>query len=59
MKLTPIIKLIGNLIVSFIKRFTLLFWLLFCIPIISNKNREKLNKIEKINFLYIPNMKYR
>ena len=56
MKLTPIIKLIGSLIVSFIKRFTLLFWLLFCIPIISNKNREKLNKVEKINFLYIANM---
>ena len=59
MKLTPIIKLIGSLIVSFIKRFTLLFWLLFCIPIISNKNREKLNKVEKINFLYNPNMNCR
>ena len=58
MKLTPIIKLIGSLIVSLIKRFTLLFWLLFCIPIISNKNREKLNKVEKINFLYIANMNY-
>ena len=59
MKLTPIIKLIGSLIVSLINRLTLLFWLLFCTPIISNKNKEKLNKVEKINFLYIPNMNYR
>ena len=51
MKLTPTIKLIGSLIVSLIKRLTLLFWLLFWIPIISNKNKEKLNKAEKINFL--------
>ncbi len=58
MKLTPTIKLIGSFIVWLIKRFTLLFWLLFCIPIISNKNKEKLNKVEKINFLYIRNMNY-
>ena len=58
MKLTPIIKLIGSLIVSLIKRLTLLFWLLFWIPIINNKNNEKLNKVEKINFLYIKNINY-
>ena len=51
MKLTPTIKLIGSLIVSLIKRLTLILCALFCIPIISNKNKEKLNKVEKINFL--------
>ena len=58
MKLTPIIKLTGSLIVSLIKRLTLLFWLLFCIPIINNKNNEKLNNVDKINFLYIKTINY-
>ena len=58
MKLTPIIKLVGILIVSLIKKLTLLSWLLFCIPIINNKNKEKLNKDEKINFLYIKNINH-
>ena len=59
MKLTPTMKLIGSLIVSLFKRLTLLFCALFCIPIISNKNKEKLNKVEKINFLYTTNINCR
>ena len=40
MKLEPIIKLIGNLTVSFIKKLTLLLLELFCIPIINKRNKQ-------------------
>ena len=49
-KFVPIIKLIGNLIVSFIKKLTLLFLELFCIPIINKKNKQELKVIAKIIF---------
>ena len=42
MKLTPTIKLIGNFTVSFIKNLTLFLLELFCIPITSKKNKQKL-----------------
>jgi len=42
-KLNPIIKLIGKLTVSLNIKLTLLFFELFCIPIIKIKNNEKLN----------------
>mgnify|MGYP004139816739 CR=1 FL=1 len=49
-KLVPIMKLTGNLIVS-PKIILTLFWEeLFCIPIINIKNKEKLNEIAKNNF---------
>ena len=50
MKLTPIIKAIGNLTVWLEIKFTFLLSELFCIPTISSKNKEKLNKITKIIF---------
>tara|TARA_B100000945_G_scaffold44749_1_gene30690 strand:+ start:741 stop:959 length:219 start_codon:yes stop_codon:yes gene_type:complete len=50
-KLIPTIKLIGKFIVSLIIKFTLVLLELFCIPTIKNKNKEKLNVIEKNNFL--------
>ena len=50
MKLEPIIKLIGNLTVSFIKKLTLLLLELFCIPIINNRNKQELNVVAKIIF---------
>lgn len=43
MALIPIMKLMGKLTVSLIIRFTLLFFELFCIPIIINKNKNELN----------------
>ena len=49
-KLVPIMKLKGNLTVSFIKKLTLLLLELFCMPTISIKNREELKKILKITF---------
>ena len=47
MKLTPIMKLIGNLTVSLENKFTFLEFELFCIPIINIKNKEILNEIVK------------
>ena len=47
MKLTPIMKLIGNLTVSLKIKFTFLEFELFCIPIINIKNKEILNEIVK------------
>ena len=49
-KLDPIIKLIGNLTVSFVKKLTLLLLELFCIPIINNRNKQELNVVAKIIF---------
>ena len=49
-KLAPIIKLIGNLTVSFIKKLTLLLLELFCIPTINNMNRQELKVVAKIIF---------
>ncbi len=43
MKLTPIIKLIGNFTVCLKIKFTLLLSELFCIPTIRMKNKEALN----------------
>ena len=50
MKLKPIMKLIGNLIVSLRIKFTFPLFELFCIPIIKNKNNEQLNINVKIIF---------
>jgi len=50
-KLVPMMKLIGNLIVSLIIKLTFFWEELFCIPMINIKNREKLNVIAKNNFL--------
>ena len=47
MKLTPIMKLIGNEIVSLKIKFTFLVFELFWIPIIKIKNKEILNEIVK------------
>ena len=47
MKLTPIMKLIGNLTVSLKIKFTFLVFELFCIPIINIKNKEILNETVK------------
>ena len=47
MKLTPIMKLIGNLTVSLKIKFTFLVLELFCIPIIKIKNKDILNEIVK------------
>ncbi len=58
MKLTPTIKLIGKEILSFLNKFTFLLLELFCIPIINNKNKQKLKVIEKINFLKAPDIYY-
>tara|TARA_B100001248_G_C27003870_1_gene284614 strand:- start:249 stop:473 length:225 start_codon:yes stop_codon:yes gene_type:complete len=57
-KLEPIIKLIGNLTVSFIKKLTLLLLELFCIPIISNKNKQELKVNAKIIFLNIRDINF-
>ena len=68
-KLTPTIKLIGKAIVSFLNKLTFLLLVLFCMPIINNKNKQELNVIEKINLLndsdisyitqYISNINYK
>lgn len=52
-KLTPIMKLTGRDTVSLIKISTLFLSELFCILIIRNKNKLKLNKSKKANFLNI------
>ena len=53
MKLVPMMKLIGNLIVSFIKKLTLLLIELFRIPIINNRNKQELKVVAKIIFFKI------
>ena len=50
-KLTPTIKLTGNLIVSLKIKLTFFWDELFCIPIIKTINNEILNVIAKNNFL--------
>ena len=45
MKLMPIMKLTGKLTVSLNMKLTLLFFELFCIPMIRIVNNEKLNII--------------
>ena len=52
-KLVPIMKLTGSLIVSPIIRLILFLEELFCIPIINIKNKEKLNEIAKNNFFKV------
>ena len=52
-KLVPIIKLTGNLIVSSIKKFIFLLLLLFCIPIINKRNNKELKVIAKKDFFNI------
>ena len=52
-KLEPTTKLIGKLTVSFIKKLTLLFLELFCIPIINNRNKQELNVVVKIIFFNV------
>ena len=53
MKLEPIIKLTGKLIVSSNKKLTLLLLELFCMPIINKKNKQKLNIDVKNSFFNI------
>ena len=53
MKLEPIIKLTGNLIVSSIKKFIFLLLLLFCIPIINKRNNKELKVIAKTIFFNV------
>ena len=50
-KLEPIMKLTGNFTVSFIRKLTLIFLELFCIPIISSKNKQELNVNARTIFL--------
>ena len=50
-KLEPTIKLIGSSIVSSIKKFTLLLFELFCIPINKARNKQELKITDKNNFL--------
>jgi len=49
----PIMKLIGNLIVSFVIKLTFVLSELFCIPIIKNKNKTELKVTLNIIFLKI------
>ncbi len=46
MKLDPTIKLIGSSILSFINRFTLALFELFCIPINKSANKQELKIAE-------------
>ena len=50
-KLVPMIKLIGNVIVSFIKKLTLSLFELVWIPIIKIKNKLTLNTKLVVIFL--------
>ena len=52
-KLVPIIKLIGKLIVSFFKKLILLLLELFCMPIINKKNKQELKVIAKNIFFNV------
>ena len=56
MKLTPIMKLIGNLTVSLIIKFTFRLFELFCMPIIRIKNKEQLNVNVKNIFFKVNNI---
>ena len=49
-RLVPIMKLTGNLIVSFPKKLTFTLFELFCIPRINIENKYVLKIIVKINF---------
>ena len=51
MKLTPIIKLSGNFTVSVVIKLIFTLFILFCIPIIKSKNKDKLNETAKKSFL--------
>ena len=51
MKVTPIIKAIGNCTVWLKIKFNFLNCVLFCIPTIKSKNKETLNVSTKIIFL--------
>jgi len=53
MKLDPIMKLMGNSILSLIIRSILLFFVLFWIPIINNMNKQELKVKRKSNFLKV------
>ena len=55
-KLTPIIKLIGNGTKLADIKLTLILLELFCIPIIKSKNNEKLYVVAKNNFLNVLNI---
>ena len=57
-KLDPTIKLIGNLTVSSINRFTLLLLELFCMPMTKNKNKQELNENIRNNFLNLININF-
>ena len=50
-KLDPTKKLIGSSIVSLIRRFTLLLFELFCIPINKIRNKQELKIDANNNFL--------
>ena len=50
-KLIPTMNPVGNLIVSRKTKLTFLLLLLFCIPIINNRNKIKLKAVLKIIFL--------
>ena len=50
MKLDPIIKLIGKFTVSAINKLILIFFELFWIPIINNKNKQELYVTLKTKF---------
>ena len=50
-KLTPMIKAIGNCTVWLKIKFTFLLSVLFCIPTIRSKNKEELNMNAKNIFL--------
>ena len=50
-KLDPTTKLIGSSIVSSIRKFTLLLFELFCIPINKSINKQELKIDAKNNFL--------
>ena len=52
-KFVPIIKLTGKLIVSFIKKLTLLLLELFCMPTISKTNKQELKVIAKMIFFKV------
>ena len=43
-------KPVGNSTDSLVKKLTLDFWELFCIPIINNKNKQELKVNAKIIF---------
>ena len=69
-KLIPIMKLIGSVIVSLKIKFTFSFFVLFCMLTIRSNRREKLNikvnniflnvnNISKANLIHIINITFR